>query len=200
MTIRFTRLLPLWASIFTLLFLASCTHKKEAAEPKPMGYFRLDLPAHRFHNQDTTLPFSFEQSDYAVLVIQNQPDGSRWIDLDYPRFNASFKFTYFPIRHADSLRNLIIEEEKMVKFHYQKADDVEYSIIQDPDARVWGQIYDIAGKEVATPFQFWMTDSAHHFIRGTLYFNFTPNNDSLAPVIDYLREDAMHLIGTFNWK
>lgn len=179
---------------------SSCFHKKEAPAPKPMGYFRIDLPEHKYHSMDTTVPFTFELSKYAEMSVNRKPDGSYWMDVDYPKFNASFKFTYFPLANADSLRNLIIKEEKMVKFHYQKADDVEYSIIQDPDVRIWGQIYDIAGKEVATPFQFWMTDSAHHFLRATLYFNFTPNNDSLQPVIDYLREDAMHLIGTFAWK
>ena len=53
---------------------------------------------------------------------------------------------------------------------------------------------------MATPLQFWMTDSAHHFLRATLYFNFTPNNDSLQPVIEYLRDDALHLVNTFAWK
>ena len=104
------------------------------------------------------------------------------------------------ISSADSLRKLIYSEEKMVKFHYQKADDVEYSVVKDPDAKLWGQIYDIKGKEVATPFQFWVTDSAQYFLRATLYFNFTPNNDSLQPVIEYLRNDAMHFINTFEWK
>lgn len=183
----------------TLLFV-SCFHKEEILEPKPMGYFRLDMPEHKYMQQDTTIPFTFEQSTFSNIAIKKQANGSCWIDVDYPSLNATFKFTYFPIKNTDSLRNLIVQEEKMVKFHYQKADDVEYSIIRDPEARVWGQIYDIAGKEVATPFQFWMTDSAHHFLRGTLYFNFTPNNDSLEPVINYLREDAMHLIGTFEWK
>lgn len=188
------------AALSAVLLFVSCFHKEEILEPKPMGYFRLDLPEHQYTPRDTAIPFSFEQSTFSDIAIKKQDDGAYWIDLDYPNFNATFKFTYFPIKNADSLRNLIVQEEKMVKFHYQKADDVEYSIIQDPDARVWGQIYDIAGKEVATPFQFWMTDSAHHFLRGTLYFNFTPNNDSLEPVINYLREDAMHLIGTFEWK
>lgn len=197
-TVRFFRIVV--AALCATLFSVSCSHKQEILEPKPMGYFRLDLPEHQYSQRDTSIPFSFEQSTYSNIAIKKQTDGSCWIDVDYPNLNATFKFTYFPIPNADSLRNLIVQEERMVKFHYQKADDVEYSIIRDPEARVWGQIYDIAGKEVATPFQFWMTDSAHHFLRGTLYFNFTPNNDSLEPVINYLREDAMHLIGTFAWK
>lgn len=178
----------------------SCSHKKEAYTPKPEAYFRIDLPDHDYQKFDTILPFTFEQSSHATVKLNKQDNGNYWLDIDYPELNATFKLTYVPMPLTDSLRSLIMKEEKMVKFHYQKADDVEYSVIKDEDAHLWGQIYDIEGKEVATPFQFWMTDSAHRFLRGTLYFNFTPNNDSLQPVIDYLRKDAMHIVETFQWK
>jgi len=179
---------------------ASCLHRDEVLAPRPVGYFRIDLPDHEYQQSDSTLPFSFQQSKHAVSDIRWQKDGSCWMDLSYPELNATFKFTWFPLANADSLRNFIIREEGMMKFHYQKADDVEYSMIRDQEAPLWGQIYDIKGKEVATPFQFWLTDSAHRFVRATLYFDETPNNDSLQPVIEYLKEDAMHLINTFEWR
>lgn len=185
--------------LFLLLLMCSCG-RRQVETPKPVAYFRIDLPEHNYRQVDTTLPFVFEQSEAAQLSIRPQQDGSYWVDLDYPALNATFKITYLTVPRADSLRNKIIYEEKMVKFHYQKADDVEYSVIQDPESRLWGQIYDIAGRDVATPLMFWMTDSTHQFLRTTLYFNFAPNNDSLEPVIQYLREDAMHFVNTFKWK
>lgn len=183
-----------------LWLFTGCLHRKEAATPKPIAYFRIDLPEHQYQILDTFLPCSFERSECTEVKLSKQPNGAIWMDVAYPDLDAVMKCTYFPIRCADSLRNLIVNEEKMVKFHYQKADDVQYSVIKDPEAQVWGQLYDIEGRDVATPFMFWMTDSAHHFLRGTLYFNFTPNNDSLEPVIQYLREDAMHMVSTFQWK
>ena len=193
--------LRLFACCFVLLLLLiACQQKDDNYTPKPRGYFRIDLPQHEYQTLDTTLPFAFEQSAHAQTSFQWKKDGSCWMDVLYPELNATFKFTYFPIKNADSLRNLIVQEERMMKFHFQKADDVEYSTIRDQETPLWGQIYDIEGKEVATPLQFWMTDSAHHFLRATLYFNFTPNNDSLQPVIEYLRDDALHLVNTFAWK
>jgi hypothetical protein len=53
---------------------------------------------------------------------------------------------------------------------------------------------------VACPFQFWLTDSVRHYLRSSLYFNCVPENDSLRPVIDYIREDAMAMINSFQWK
>ena len=197
---KFASRLVLGLSFGLILLLMVCSCRRQAETPKPVAYFRIDLPEHSYQQVDTTLPFVFEQSEAAQLSIRPQKDGSYWVDIDYPALNATFKITYMTVPRADSLRNKIIREEKMVKFHYQKADDVEYSVIQDPDSRLWGQIYDIAGKEVATPLMFWMTDSTHQFLRTTLYFNFAPNNDSLEPVIQYLRDDAMHFVNTFKWK
>ncbi|MBP5495935.1 MAG: hypothetical protein J6X98_02050 [Bacteroidales bacterium] len=208
--------------IIIAAFLASVVMSckpKALPEPKPMGYFRIDLPEHKYRSVDTTelqlnhvesntfaasyeslLPFTYEQSVYANTTIEPQEDHSLWMNITYPDLGASFRFTCFEVKNADSLRKLMISEDKMVKFHYQKADDVQYSVINDPEAHLWGQTYEIFGKEVATPFQFWLTDSAHHFVRATLYFDGVPNNDSLQPVIQYLKEDAMHLINTFAWK
>lgn len=177
----------------------SCRNSNKDLTPKPEAYFRIDLPEHQYEKLDTILPFSFDKSTHSEIVINPQSNGSYWIDLNYPKQNATFKFTYLPIRCADSLRNLIVREESMVKFHYQKADDVQFDIVNDPEASLWGQIYHIEGKEVATPLQFWMTDSSKHFIRATLYFNFAPNNDSLQPVIEYLCDDAMRIVKSFEW-
>ena len=181
------------------VFFSACK-PKPLPEPKPMGYFRIDLPNHQYRTLDTSLPFRYEQSVFANTTIEKQKDNTLWMTVSYPDLKASLRFTCFEVKNADSLRKLMVSEDKMVKFHYQKADDVQYSVIKDPETHLWGQTYEIYGKEVATPFQFWLTDSAHRFVRATLYFDETPNNDSLQPVIQYLKEDAMHLINTFEWR
>ena len=181
------------------VFFSACK-PKPLPEPKPMGYFRIDLPGHQYRTIDTALPFRYEQSVFANTTIERQKDNTLWMTVSYPDLKASLRFTCFDVKNADSLRNLMISEDKMVKFHYQKADDVQYSVIQDPESNLWGQTYEILGKEVATPFQFWLTDSTHRFVRANLYFDCAPNNDSLQPIIQFLKEDALHLINTFEWK
>jgi gliding motility-associated lipoprotein GldD len=56
------------------------------------------------------------------------------------------------------------------------------------------------GGNVATANQFFVTDSANHFLRGALYFDATPNEDSLGVVNKFLIDDVLHLINTFKWK
>lgn len=187
-------------SLAIIILAHGCIEKEAVPTPKPFGYFRISLPEAEYQKWDSVLPCTFDYSRLANLNIDPQEDGKYWIDLSYPEFNASMKITYFPVRN--NLRELIENDEKMVMFHVdrRKADDVQYSVIDDPQAKIYGQIYDIIGKDVASPFQFWVTDSTQHYVRGALYFNFTPNNDSLAPVIQYLRNDLLHLVETWSWK
>ncbi len=181
-----------------IFVLGACEKKNKNIAPKPKGYFRIDLPEQTYRTLDTTLPFSMAISEFANAIITPKDSGKIWIDLNYPEFSAELKMTYFPIHQ--NLRERMIQERKMVEFHYVKADDVEYSIINDPGNRMFGQIYDIKGSDVATPFQFWVCDSTHHFLRGSLYFSYPPNNDSIQPVIDFLRNDLLELVNTLEWK
>ena len=60
-------------------------------------------------------------------------------------------------------------------------------------------MYDIGG-DAASPLQFFVTDSTKHFLRAALYFNTEPNADSLAPVVEYTKQDIDRLLESFQWK
>jgi len=62
------------------------------------------------------------------------------------------------------------------------------------------QIYFSLEGETATANQFFLTDSVKHFLRGALYFDATPNEDSLSIVNDFLKKDLQYLINTLKWK
>ena len=81
-----------------------------------------------------------------------------------------------------------------------KASGIKQIAIRDPKRNMYGLVYEINGMGAASPYQFYLTDSIHHFMRGSLYFDVVPNNDSLAPVISYVKTDIQHLFETINWK
>lgn len=178
----------------------ACIDKEPPNTPKPKGYFRIETPKATYQKWDSVLPFTFEYSRFAQFSIPKKEQNIYWMDLFYPQYNASLMMTLIPVKN--NLRELIVNEEKMLMFHVEnrKADDIIYSNVNDEKSRVYGQLYEIMGKGAATPLKFWLTDSTHYYVRATLYFNFTPNNDSLEPVIKYLKNDLLHLIDTWNWK
>jgi gliding motility-associated lipoprotein GldD len=182
------------------LLLVSCVQKPEIPIPKPKGYFRLNTPEATFQHWDSVLPFTFDYSKNATLGFQKKENNIYWIDIQYPSLSAIFKMTYFPVKN--NLHRLMWNEEEQAMFHVERmmTDDIQFSSINDRKARVFGRLYEFEGEKVATPFKFWLTDSARHFVKSTLYFDFTPNNDSLQPIINYLKDDALMMIETWQWK
>jgi gliding motility-associated lipoprotein GldD len=182
------------------LLIAACVQKPEIPTPKPKGYFRLTAPVAEYQHWDSILPFSFDYSKHATLSFQKKGNNIYWIDIYYPTLSAMFKMTSYPV--DNNLHGLMWDEEQQVMFHVDRmmTDDIQYSTVNDPKARVFGTLYELQGKNVATPFKFWLTDSAQHFVKGTLYFDFAPNNDSLAPIIDYLKKDALFMVESWQWN
>ena len=187
-------LLPLIA--FTLWACISC---QEEYYPKPRGFFRIDLPEKEYQLFDTGFPYSFEYPKYALLE-QNTTNLNEpyWINLAFPQFKGKLHLSYKKIN--GNFDDYVEDTRTMVMKHIPKATAIETKFFEDPQQHVYGLTYTIAGVGTASPYQFYISDSINHFLRGALYFNVVPNNDSLEPVIDFLKEDINHLIETLEWN
>jgi gliding motility-associated lipoprotein GldD len=60
-------------------------------------------------------------------------------------------------------------------------------------------LYELSGN-TATNFQFYVTDSNHHYLRGALYFNEATNLDSIQPSLAFLKTDILHMLQTLRWQ
>jgi len=183
-------------SVFLVWVLSSCSGDYY---PKPNGYLRIDLPEKKYVSFDSDLPYTFEIPVYSKVVPDNDPmAGKYWINIEFPQFKGKLHLSYKKIN--GNLNNYLEDTRTMVMKHIPKASAIENKTYENPSRKVYGLTYTIAGTATASPYQFYLTDSTNNFVRGALYFNVVPNNDSLAPVIDFLEEDINHLIETFRWK
>ena len=95
--------------------------------------------------------------------------------------------------------SLVNDAFKMAyKQHTDISTGIKDSLMKTPNS-VEG-IYFSLGGNTATANQFFLTDSTKHFLRGALYFDATPNEDSLGIVNDFLKKDLQHLINTLKWR
>ena len=167
--------------------------------PKPRGYFRIDLPEKAYTRVDTIEKYSFEYPTYALITPDPySPNEKNWVNIEMPQFKGSIHLTHKPVN--GNLGEYLEDVHTMVTKHLQKANGMRDSLIINEEHQVYGLFIEMDGKGVATPMQFYLTDSTTNFVRGALYFNFLPNNDSMQPVINFIREDIDHLINTFQWK
>jgi len=165
----------------------------------PRAFHRIDLPEKEYVLfDDRRYPFLFEKPVYAEVVPYRTDDGLLWSNINFPQFNATINLSYFDLR--GNLNEHIADVMLFVDRHKGKASRIRELVFNDHETRVFGMIFDIRGSGVASMYQFYITDSLRHFVRGALYFNHVPNNDSLAPVIQFLTADIDHLIETFQWR
>jgi gliding motility-associated lipoprotein GldD len=190
--------LTLIFSMVMVLFLAC--HSDDYT-PKPKSYFRISLPEKKYRLLDSIYPYSFEIPDYAV--ISADPDSHAepyWINIDFPKFKGTLHLSYKKVTCDTVLFRFFEDSRTFVNRHIAKADDIETTVISNDTTNVYGILYDISGSGVASTYQFAVTDSTKHFLRAALYFNVAPNNDSMQPVIKFIKQDIDKMIHTLKWK
>lgn len=166
--------------------------------PKPRGYFRIDFPVKKYQFFDSACPFTFEYPVYGTIEKDKSPNAEPcWMNIDFNRYNAKIHLSYKSVNK--SATGLIEDSHILAYKHTIKADAIDEEIINDSTRNMYGILYDIKGN-AASSVQFYVTDSLKHFLRGSLYFNVTPDKDSLAPAIEFFRKDIIRLIETIKWK
>lgn len=188
-------ILPFILSI--TLLLSSCD---EEYTPKPRGYFRIDLPENSYQTFKSDCPFSFEYSTYAkAAVYKGKQIENCWYNIYYSKLNATIHLSYTPLQSKSDLETQLANSRTLVYKHTVKADGIEEIPISYESKNVYGLLYNLSGNS-ASQAQFYVTDSSRHFLRCALYFNSSPNADSIAPVLNYINKDIDHLITTFKWE
>ncbi len=185
--------------LVVLFFVTSCGD--ELLIPKPPTYLRSELPAHNYTHYSSGCGYHFDISkEYEVRDVaapQGQTEFTCHKDIDLGVLNGTIHFSY--INMQEPLSKYVNFANDKVEEHKLKATAINDSNIIRTDARVFGTIFELQG-DVASPFQFYLTDSSKTFVSGVVYFNSRPNYDSLRPSLNYLKTDLLRMINTFEWK
>jgi gliding motility-associated lipoprotein GldD len=179
--------------------LVGCSSCRQDYLPKPLGYNRLILPAHSYQQLPDSLPYSFEFSQHSTLLRDTSRIRERfWIEIYYPAIKSNIHITYKTIQSNKVLKEYFDDSYTLTAKHQIKAYAINEVITKTPSGKT-AVIAELEG-DVPSQFQFTVTDSTKNFLRGALYFNTKVANDSLAPAIEYMKVDMMHLINTLEWK
>ena len=167
--------------------------------PRPPGYNRIDLPKHEYQRLEQGYPYQLDFSTYSKVEADSFNLGEKeWINLNYPDFGAKVHLTYKKIDQNTDFKILSNDAFNLTAKHQIKAYGIEEAILLTPNGYS-AVVAELTG-EVPTQFQFFITDSTTNFLRGAVYFNSALKNDSLAPIIEYIKIDMAHLINSVNFE
>jgi len=212
--------MPNWVMMLGFIFwftLISCNSTYTSKKP---GYFKIDFPEKRYVKfEQPGFPYTFEFPAYARILKDStyfdNSDNPYWINIDFPFFNGKIFISYktiggksvykikTPSGYKDSVginsfENMVNDSYKLSYKNSVKAYSIDDSLMHTPN-NVTGVFFSLTGN-VATAKQFFLSDTTKHFLRGALYFDATPNEDSLRPVNDFLQQDMKHIINTLQWR
>ncbi|WP_282041461.1 gliding motility lipoprotein GldD [Winogradskyella flava] len=167
--------------------------------PKPKGYLRLEYPQAVYKKAITPLPFSFEKNELAEPITKVKSLGAiKGINIKYPALKATIYLTYKTVTE-DNLDSLLRDAQNLTQKHTLKADEISQNLFENKDTKVYGMLYEVGG-DAASQSQFYLTDSIHHFLSGSLYFYAKPNYDSIYPASEYLKKDIKRIMESVRWK
>lgn len=182
------------------IFLVGCGNEESAYAPKPRGFNRIDLPATSYQKLKGDYPYEFEYSASALI----QPDTfglaePYWIIIYYPSLEARIQLTYKNFGgDLSKLQAHTLDAFRLADKHLIRATGKTEKIQTFKNGKS-AVIIELEG-EVPSHYQFYTTDTTKHFLRGAVYLMEVSKNDSLQPIIDFLKKDTQHLLQTLRWK
>mgnify|MGYP000011737187 CR=1 FL=1 len=172
--------------------------KEEVYYPKPLGHFRIEFP-----ENDSVLSYQGNcnyKYQYPFFAVVKEKENCNQ-DMFFPYYNAVLHITSIKMT-GEGNNTLFYHSEYSRKLAYEhriKADAINESVYKNDSTKVYGVAYEIIGN-VASNYQFFLTDSNENFFRGSLYFNVKPDIDSVRPVLNFLKQKIEGVIHTFDWK
>lgn len=173
-----------------VLMVSSC---KNDAVPKPDAFLSLEYPTATYASYThPNCNFKFNKNTNSTI----KPEEACAFKIDYPNMKASIYMNYRPVNN--NLMLLLKDAQKLTYNHTIKADDIQESVFEHPEKKVYGMFYRVIG-DAATNVQFYATDSTKNFVVGTLYFYAKPNFDSIYPATKYIEDDMKKIMETLEW-
>lgn len=191
--------------ILLIIFCLSACKDTSIPLPKPRIYPKVEYPVKEYQNFiNNSCPFSMTIPTYFKFKqdnnkIKSEEEYNCWFDLICNELNTNIHMSYVPLNTRADLDEMIQDAFEMVDKHNVKASYRDEVAINNPQKNMYGLVFNIDGP-VASPTQFFLTDSTSHFLRGSLYFNDVVNRDSIAPIYNFLEVDVSKMIETLEWK
>jgi gliding motility-associated lipoprotein GldD len=175
---------------FCLFGMAACND--ESPIPKPKAQIRLEYPQGELATLETA-NFSISYNKLANPKENNEMAYT----LEYPEMKGAIFLSY---RRLDNDLDKLTRDAKRLSYeHAVKAHNIVEQPFLNPDANVYGSLFEVQG-DAASQTQFFVTDSTDHFLTGSVYFYTKPNYDSILPAAAYLQNDIRNIMETLRWK
>lgn len=181
-------------ALFVIFLTVGCSDNENYV-PKPPTYLKINLPERTYETYQDDCNFTFNKPSYFNVKSAKQNACNK--DITFEGLDGTLHLSVIDM--DTSIATYVNYANDKVGEHKVKATSIRDTTIIRSEDRVFGTFFELQGN-VASPFQFYVTDSTDRFFSGVVYFNSRPNYDSIKPTLDFVRKDLIEFMNTIDWK
>ncbi len=163
--------------------------------------------------QDAYLRIEFNEPNYLIYKSQNskinflynarssslKPTSARTINLDYKKLGMSLDLSFDKLNDETELINYLRDFNLLLDAHTKRSNGFLIKEFENRNYSTYGKLYELRG-DVASPIQFFLTDSINNFIHGSLNMIVKSKYDSIYPSVQYIKNDILVFFESINLK
>ena len=124
-----TIFLLLLVNCILLTVFVSCDDK--TYQPKPKGYFRIDLPEKEYVSLDSMKYYSFEHPVYSKITPDYlSPEEKEWVNVEFPSFKGTIHISYKNV--DNNIEKYLEDSYYMMTKHISRAMGIRDSVVANP--------------------------------------------------------------------
>lgn len=170
----------------------SCSNSG-APIPRRHAYPRIDTYPAEYHAVGNTRPIILKNNSAIITTDSISEAGAHWLTISYPNYNADLYLTISRCRSQKEFEE--IQDNRVTRISLNiGGNSYEQTGIESPEG-FSGNIFTVIG-ESATPLMFMCTDGGKCIVSGIFYLKdgrAAESPDSIAPIVDAVRRDVIHL-------
>lgn len=184
-----------WGVVIGLTLMMGCG-ESDNNFPRPWGFHRIEIPTSVNYKTFENKPcaFTFEYPDLGEVT--RNPEDSCWVDIYFKRYDCKWHVSQKTYANEQERNQQFEDFRKLVYKHAKKASNIPDIPFENTSGK--GVKFEVYGN-VATPVEIFFYNDKHTMM-STCYFNTAVKNDSLAPIIDFMKKEMDHLMATVKFK
>ena len=165
--------------------------------PKPDAYLRIEFNEPKYLNYEdlnSQIDFYYNSSSSSINQIS-----SKSINLNYENLGMSLDLSFNKLSSENEVINYITDFNLLLDTHTKRSNGFLVKEFENVEYSTFGKIYEFKG-DVASPIQFFITDSLNNFIQGAVNKEISSKYDSIYPSIQYIKNDILVLFESINFN
>ena len=165
--------------------------------PREKGFLRLEFekPTYEtFSSESSSLNFIYNDAYSSFEIVSDDKIVLRYKDIKIDIVLSDVELENLS-SFEESRRNFYMFLEP----HRKKSNQISMKEFTSVDNKRFAKVFEMRGP-IASPLQFYVTDSTNNFLFGSMNVTEKSDYDSIYPSIMYVKNDIFSIIESVNWE